>query len=416
MSSESGKRKAWSVLAYTVADDRADSNALDASVGRELKSICSGADFAELSVAVQVDFKRSTGVFRGVLAEAPPMTRSPSGFEDIHARSNPLWRAVRARLQHSKLRLLKERIDLNAARASVLKEFLHFGVKECPADRHLVFFYGHGYGPLGLFYDEDPDHTDRKTMPLRGLARSLESMGGNAAVILFRACQAGTLEAVYELRDAGEFMIASQAIVPIAGAWPWETLLTSLTRSAESGDVARSIAQQLALFLTPFSNRKPLGDVPCSVIDLGAARAIVEPLKALARALDGARRNPVRSAACAAAMEHARVGFPGDHSQPGDPALLDVATMCDHLQKLGGDPVAGPARALGKVVMSRLVKFQHSQHGLHRGVALYCKPVKNSERSHIYDKRFEAADDPRYRKLALSRATGWDRIALNPLK
>ena len=56
MRSKSGKRKPWAVLAYTVADDRADSNALDASVRRELKSVCSGADFSEVSLAAQVDF------------------------------------------------------------------------------------------------------------------------------------------------------------------------------------------------------------------------------------------------------------------------------------------------------------------------------------------------------------------------
>ena len=418
MRSKSGKRKPWAVLAYTVADDRADSNALDASVRRELKSVCSGADFSEVSLAAQVDFKASTGVFRSVVAEAAPKIPSAGGFEDIRIGSDPLWRGIRARLEHSKLHVVRERTDLNAARASVLKDFLHFGQAECPADRYLVFFYGHGYGPLGLFFDEDADQTDRGTMPLAGIAESLRAVGGRAAVLVLRACQAGTLETAYELKDAGEFMVASQAIVPIAGVWPWGSLLTSLTPSARSGDVARSIAQQLALFLKPFANRKPLGDVPCSVIDLGEANAIVKPLRALATALNAARGQPARAAACAAAMDHARVGFPGDSSQPGDPALLDVATMCDHLQKLEGDAVTGPARALGKVVTDRLVTWQHSHHGLHRGVALYCKPVRpeHIRRSHIYDQDFEASDDRRYRKLALSKATGWDLLALNPLK
>ena len=46
------------------------------------------------------------------------------------------------------------------------------------------------------------------------------------------------------------------------------------------------------------------------------------------------------------ALEAARIGFPNDYASPGDPALLDVSTMCDNLTKLSGDAVAGPAQAL----------------------------------------------------------------------
>ena len=418
MASNSGKRQPWAVLAYAVADDRTDSCALDASVRRELKSICVGADFAEVGLATQVDFKRANGVFRGVVAEAASPTRNPAGFHDLRAGSDPLWGGVKASLEHFELRVLRERTDLNAARASVLKAFLRFGQKVCPAERYVVSFYGHGYGPLGLFFDEDADHTDRNTMPLRGLADSLKAMGGRAAVIVFRACNVGTLETAYELKDAGEFMVASQAIVPVQGTWPWANLLCSLQPYARSGDVASAIARQLALFMKPFSNRKPLQDVPCSLLDLSAAGAIVKPLKALAGGLDAARKEKAISAACAEAMDQARVGFPGEPSQPGDPALLDVATMCEHLEKVGSAGVAGPARALGQVVSSRLVKWHRSHHGRHRGVALFCRPVKpeHIERSHVYVKELERSHGPRYKSLELCKATGWDRIALRPLK
>jgi hypothetical protein len=39
----------------------------------------------------------------------------------------------------------------------------------------------------------------------------------------------------------------------------------------------------------------------------------------------------------------------------------------------------------------------------------------HTDRSHLYEKGTAAADAERYRQLALSQATGWDRIALNPL-
>lgn len=415
MNALAARRKPWAVLAYTVADDKGSGDSLDAAAKEELKSLCNAADFGQMSVAAQVDFKHSRGVFRGVLTEAPPKTR---GFESIPADSHPLWRGIKAKLDRSKLRVLKEHADLNASRANVLRNFLRFGQRECPADRYVIFFYGHGYGPLGLFFDAESDNAlARTTMPLTSLSDSLHTVGERAAVIVFRACLANTLETAYQLRDAGEYMVASQSIVPIAGIWPWASFLTSLMPGAASGEVARAIAQQLALFLETPANRDPFADVPYSVIDLRAASAIAEPLTALADALEAARPDAARAAACAAALEAARIGSPHDSAAPGDPALLDVPTMCSNLATLGRDPVAAPARALGDVVKRRLVKWHHSQKDQHRGTGLYYKPVtaEHAKRSHLYDEGTAEADAEHYKQLALSQATGWERIALNPL-
>ena len=419
MSSRSGKRRPWAVLAYTVADDRSTGDLIDASTRKEIEAICHAADFfGEMSVAAQVDFKRSTGVFRGVLAEALQSERRYEGFARIKAQSHPLWRKIDGRLEHLKLRVMEEEIDLNAARPNVLRNFLRFGQQECPADQYVVFFYGHGYGPLGLFFDADAGRGDAKTMQLGGLADSVEALGDRAAVIVFRVCNVNTLETAYQLKDAARFMIASQSVVPIAGIWPWETFLTGLFPGAAPGDAAQSIARQLALFLRAPANRTPFADVPYTLIDLGRAKGVREPLKALANALEAARTERTRAAACSRALEAARVGFPDDPRNPGDPALLDVRTMCDNLQRLARQPaVAGPARALGEVVEGELVKWHSSQHGLHRGTALFYAPVKKKEiaRSHIFDEATAAQDGRKYRQLALSKDTGWDRIALNPL-
>jgi hypothetical protein len=187
---------------------------------------------------------------------------------------------------------------------------------------------------------------------------------------------------------------------------------------APSAGVARAIAQQLALFLDAPANRGPFADVPYSLIDLGAAPAIVQPLKALADALQDARGHDARRSACAAALEASRIGFSNDQAAPGDPALLDVTTMCEHLAALGRDPVAGAARALGEVVSNRLVAWHHSQQDRHRGAGLYYRPITADQaaRSHLYDAALAETDGTHYRELALSRATGWDRIALDPLR
>jgi hypothetical protein len=409
------ERKPWAVLAYTVADDKGSGQSLDAAAKDELKSLCDAADFGRMNVAAQVDFKHTRGVFRGVLTEAPPKTR---GFESIPADSHPLWRAIKAKLDRSKLRVLKDQIDLNASRANVLRNFLRFGQHECPAERYVVFFYGHGYGPQGLFFDaESDDNSATATMALTGLSDSLLTLGERAAVLVFRSCMANTLETAYQLRDAAEYMLASQSLVPVSGIWPWGSFLTHLTPGATSEAVARAIGDQLALFLETPANRDPFADVPYSLVDLAAASAIAGPLKAIADTLESARADAARAAACAAALEAARVGFVDDVSAPGDPAMLDVPTMCENLARLDRDPVAAPARALGDLVKGQLVKWHRAQMDHHRGIGLFYKPTDPAQarRSHLYEEGTAEGDARHYRQLALSLATGWDRIALNPL-
>ena len=416
MSALNVTRKAWALLAYTVADDKGGGRSIDTPVKEELKALCDSADFGQVSIAAQVDFKRTRGVFRGALTAAPPKGRD---FEDVRAEHHPLWRKILGNIRRSTLRVQMERQNLNSARADVLQEFLRFGHQECPADRYVIFFYGHAYGPMGLFYDTDANRRDASTLRLNDLAGSMQAIDGRASIVVFRDCFMNTLETAFQLRGIGEFMIASQSVAPIAGIWPWLNFLAVLLPSAQSGEVARALAMQLARFLDEPANRGPFADVPIALLDLGEADGITEPLKALTDALEEARRDPPRCRACANALEGARVGYPGDPSNPGDPALLDVPTMCDNLQRLDPDPVAGPAKALGEVVSSRLVCWHHSQKGRFRGTSIYYKPVKakDLERSYIQagSEADAETDAVAYRHLALNEATGWHRVALNPL-
>jgi hypothetical protein len=409
-------RKAWAVLAYTVADDKGGGSTLDAAAREELKAICDAADFGQVSVAAQVDFQRRRGVFRGSLTTKPP---KPRGFEPVRAEDHPLWRKILGKVTQSTLRVEAEATDLNAASGGVLQEFLRYGQTECPADRYVVFFYGHAAGPMGLFYDSEPGKRQATMLRLNDLAGSLGSVQGRAAIIVFRDCFMNTLETAYQLRPVGEYMIASQAEAPIAGVWPWLNFMATLMPGAASGDVARAVAMQLARFLDEPANRGRFADVPYSLIDLGAAEGIAEPLRALAGALEDARGDSHRRAACADALEGARVGRPDDPSNPGDPALLDVPTMCERLQALEWEEVAAPARALGELVRDRLVRWHHSQKGAHRGISLYYRPATAHAREQSFIEaatdEAAAADAAYYGQLALSEATGWNRIALDPL-
>jgi hypothetical protein len=408
--------KPWSVLAYTVADDRSGGSPLDAAAQKELKAICDAANFAQVNIAAQVDFKRLPGVFRASVTSDFPQVRA---FRPIRPQDHPLWRKILGIVTASRLRVEAERRDLNAARPGVLEEFLRYGRAECPADRYVVFFYGHACGPMGLFFDTDPNGRRAVTLRLNDLAGSMSDFGSKAAIVIFRDCFVNTLETAYQLRNVADYMIASQAVMPVAGVWPWVNLMAALMPGASSGDIARAIAMQLSRFLEVPDNRAPFADVPCSLLDLGEVDDVAAALNALVEALEDARADAHRCARCARALESARAGFPDDASRPGDPALLDVPTMCDALAALDPDPVCVPARALGELVRTRLVTWHGSETGAHRGTSLYYRPRTQDARDRSV---IEAGsdDDARvdaeyYAKLDLSKATGWHRLALNPL-
>ena len=342
------------------------------------------------------------------------------GFEDVRAEDHALWKAILGDIdeQRSVLRVQREVKDLSAANAGVLRQFMRFGQHRCPATRYVVFFYGHAYGPMGLFCDAASGQRVPDTLRLNDLANAVGTTDGRAAVVVFRDCFMNTLETAYQLRDAAEFMIATQALAPIAGVWPWAKFMNTLDPSAASLDVGLGLVKHLAHYLDDPAHRDPFADAPVALLDLGAADALVRPLAALTDALDKARADSARARACAVAMEGARVGSPKDHAKPGDPALIDVLTMCHGLQAMDDAAVSPRAAALGEVVRSRLVQWHHAQQDRFTGTSVFYKPVKPADVKLSYlqaeDAETAAADAAHYATLALCEATGWHRIALNP--
>ncbi len=396
-------KKSWAVLAYTIAEDAASSSRLDTSAEGELKAICDAADFRHMSVAAQVDFKRRRGIYRSALTEIPPAER---GFDDIDPEGHPLWGGIlrRRRLRHDRRPCCsaKPRIS-NAADADVLQTFLRFGQAECPADRYVISFFGHAAGPLGVFSDSVPGDALHDTLRLPALVNAFKGCENRAAVVVFRDCFMNCLEAIYQLRDSTEFIVATQALAPAVGTWPWKAFMASLTPEASAYEAGLGLTKALAAYLDDPAHRSGFDAVPYTLIDTSAAGQVATGLSAVVEALEAARQDPARARACAKALEASRVGSPESAKVPGDPALLDVPTMCGRLAALKGDPVAAAAVALGRVVGSRLVRWHHSQTRNHLGTSLFYKPVRPDDLHRSY---LQAEDETvaRRRRRALSRA------------
>jgi hypothetical protein len=429
------RMKDWALLAYFVGDHKGEADSLDDALASELKAICDAADFERMSVAVQVDFRRRGNVIRATLTEPPARPLRP---QDERPEDNPLSRKLNAelkwprrwlsvsrqlfqrigkRLKQMFLRLI-EKADGNAASENVLKEFLQFGRKACPARRYLIYFFGHAYGPMGLFLDNETLTRPPNSLRLNDLADAIESEGGHAAIVLFRDCFMGTLETAFQLKSCADFLLASQAEAPIAGVWPWDQFMSALVAGGTSLDVGKELSIRLTTFLRQVKNRRPLADVPYALLDLSVAPRLVETLKRLVHALEGARPNDLRRIACSKALEAARIGSPMNHSAPGDPSLIDVVTFCANLEALAPDPVAQPAKQLADVLRT-LVRFSFTLLGGHKGVSLYYRPVTADDRETSFiearDPEEGRKDRAQYRKLALCEESEWGRFALDPL-
>ena len=326
-----------------------------------------------------MDFRRKGNTFRATLTEPPARSIRP---QDEQPQDNPLTRRISDQLRPShpwlsfgrqlfqriarKLKTMVLRLietsDSNAASENVLKDFLQFGRENCPAGRYLIYFFGHAFGPMGLFLDSETLTRSPNSLRLNDLADAIEAEGGHAAIVLFRDCFMSTLETAFQLQSCADFLLASQAEAPIAGIWPWDEFMAALLDGGSSLDVGRALGVRLTTFLSQARNREPFADVPYALLDLSAAPRLVDPLKRLVHELQGTRGIDARRRACAGALEVARIGTPTNHKLPGDPSLIDVATICANLQALSPDLVAKPAGDLS-AVLEELVPFSFTLLG-----------------------------------------------------
>src|ERR1700686_871148 len=138
--------KPWTVAVYMIADGINGSSALDASAEQakdEIKSALAAAGAnGKIDVAMQMDFKETLGTHRLILHRHRDWNRT--------VRKEPAGDPV------------------------VLKKFLGWGHRECPAERYLVHFWGHSSGPVGMFFDRSPHNHRPHGLTLAELGYAFE--------------------------------------------------------------------------------------------------------------------------------------------------------------------------------------------------------------------------------------------------
>jgi len=400
-------KRSWTVLVYMVADHKEKgATLLDSFAEEELRAIANAADLTDMHVAVQVDFTKVDGTFRGTMVPsecACDIASVCSGSELEEARVVEKWS------EGDKSITLCHGKETNAADPNVLARFLKWGRTVCPAQRYAILFWGHSFGPMGLFLDGG-------TVSLPRVAKTIDrALLGPADVVLFKDCLMNTLETAYEMQGVAKYAIGSQALIPIKGVWPYTDLFAILQTASSDNAlfVARALAARLGTHYDDRLNRAGFAEVPMSMLDLGQVQTMTEPLKELVKEL---RALDKRTAAKARGIfEEARAGRGvSDHQHPGDPALLDFTTLCRNLLEL-----ETPARKSAEALNGRLrtlVPWAHSQRNTFNGISIYYVAL-DPEVLQLPGLRsvVEPAvltDPEGYTKLALNQKTDWSAVAL----
>ena len=110
----------------------------------------------------------------------------------------------------------------------VFMDFIRWGTENYPADKYILYFYGHGSGwyvrdreweepeatarQAGAFiYDYNGDDENYPTtMDIHQLRYVLEKTAFHPEIVIFGPCMMGTIEVAYELKDVADILIASE--------------------------------------------------------------------------------------------------------------------------------------------------------------------------------------------------------------
>ena len=304
----------------------------------------------------------------------------------------------------------------NLGRVDTTKDlpfFLQWAYKWCPAEHYALFFFGHSFGPAGLFAPEAGIvFNTPKPLDLVSLRRALELFNAERAgsqppgrlpiedtdrphwgsgkpgpdgfplvqsaeasldlastkldVVLFEDCWMSTLETAYELQYEVRYVVASQSLLPLGSddknfLWPYSCLVHTLAT------VTVDWQGQLATLIRAFyqgnpstfhpkksaanAKRAPLRTVPITLLDLAAVQGITVPLRAFVSAMSSQfPAKPDRGEK----IRLGRIFVDTSDWLAGDAALIDLVALCLEMEK-EKDPLATTALAL-RNALSILIK------------------------------------------------------------
>lgn len=287
---------------------------------------------------------------------------------------------------------------------STIRRFLAAASTAYPSERQAVFFWGHSFGPGGMFQTNPSGpmlsptslsarqrksmlsrhpaarplaHSSSNVLNLPDLASVLTAATGAAPkhldLVVFKDCCMNTLEVAYELARIVDFQLGSQGKIPvdltapradgtrIPSVWPYEPLFAAIADAIGEDEPVHTAALSMLDVLGDFySTPNNLGenndDVPMSLLDLRNMDDVTETLNAFVTAIK--TKIPSADKRSASIL----------NAVAGDPALVDVLAMCD---QVGISESKALAQALGP---GRMVVDRRAQTTAFNGVSLVYTP------------------------------------------
>jgi len=108
---------------------------------------------------------------------------------------------------HEKI-LLEELGEVDMGDCTTLEFFIRYGKENFTANRYLLALYNHGGGWMGACIDD----TDGGVLKMNDINQAIMETGGVDIICFTAPCLMGSLESVYELRDAVDVYIGSEEL------------------------------------------------------------------------------------------------------------------------------------------------------------------------------------------------------------
>ena len=154
-------------------------------------------------------------------------------LEDTYDAEATLWH-VEGGADSPVLVALEDWGEIDMGDDETLTRFLQFAQTWYPSRRTMVMLYSHGHGWRGVSYDDHPSadgSVDTTWLTPDEISAALLSVGGIDALLLTSPCNTGAMEFSYEVRNAVELFVASEAV---SSFYVWKESLPLILESLAS--------------------------------------------------------------------------------------------------------------------------------------------------------------------------------------
>jgi hypothetical protein len=169
---------------------------------------------------------------------------------------------------------------------TILSNFIIKSVKLYPAKHYALIIADHGYGFVGVSFDD----TDHDELSLTELKKSLSKSGMKIDLLIFDACLMSMIEVAYQLREYVNVMVASEGNRIWFNApewWGWNThpYPSVLTKLIENPSMNATELAKIFVEETEKMYSSAIEPVTVSAIDLSHVEELAQSIDSLVSSL-----------------------------------------------------------------------------------------------------------------------------------